>query len=301
MQRGRSRSKRESVMPRNNEELMTEFISQRSEGGKFVVRGEDVKLIEELTGPMIPYGIASSFTSLVQDPNVSDAIFHSPSFQNLVEKLKLNPANPISPQNLVLCSTASLEGEDFEQVDEIDDKYDVLTSNSSASATVSTPKRSPRSSVSRRVPEDYDSDEDDLGISRTTHIGDDLLDDDPPDEGDSSDDVDYLERVRRKHHHICNCTFCGRSNQSSPKDIPIPPKRNRSTSTSSFGAGSPPQSIDCPTPERNHFAMLSLGFVSMALIAIILHSGLGNSKLSKDLIAKSLPWLMEQVSHLTPH
>jgi len=208
--------------------------------------------------------------------------------------MKKEPTDTISPKNFLTCSIG-IEGEDLEQADEIDD---VLTSTSSASVTVSTPKRSPRS-VSRRGPDDVDdSDDDDLGYSRTTHIGDYPTDDDPVDEGESSDDIDILEREGGDHY----CPHCGtRSEQSSPNGIPIPmkkpPKRNRSSSTSSFGAGSPPQYTAYPVNDQERIAKISLGFVSLAFVVLLVHS-MGNCRGAKELITKSLPWLMQQVSQI---
>jgi len=78
-------------------------------------------------------------------------------------------------------------------------------------------------------------------------------------------------------------------------------QRKRSTSKSSFGAGSPPK---CYSPnkqglEPEDFTSLCLGFSSLVIVAVFVNA-MGQTQAAKDLFSKTIPWLLKKLIRMCP-
>jgi len=155
--------------------------------------------------------------------------------------------------------------------------------------------------------EDYTDDDDDMGCSRTTHLGDyDEGEDEvgkriEDSEEEDGADPDYRDIDECRDSSGDQCPLCG--NQGS-KPIPMrknsrETRRTRSTSTSSFGAGSPPQHsphAHGPLPE---FKGLCLKYAALVIVVVAVNS-VGHSQIAKDITNNVLPWLLKKVSQIYP-
>jgi len=142
-------------------------------------------------------------------------------------------------------------------------------------------------------------------------VGDDYVSDDEFEEmASSSDEEDVKKRTPFKRRSCFKaesikskdsdqCPVCGNQSVGS-KPIPMNYRRKRSESGSSFGAGSPPQYCADARPNRPVvFTKLSIGFVSLAILWIVMHT-LGHKVSAKELISKTLPWLAKQANECCP-
>jgi len=273
---------------------------------------ENLRLFKEFTDPILKNvnpAIANTWHGLTQDQNIINTIGGHPAMQELLQKV-IESDQPQTKDVRKYLEDSIRSSDDLDDNDDTNAGVDLTSSSPSL-----IPARDPEISLCAplsRTPEIEDDSDDDLGISRKTHVGDDYVSDDEIEEmASSSDEEDVKQRTpfkRRsyfkaesiKSRDSDQCPVCG--SQSGSKPIPMNKnyRRKRSTSGSSFGAGSPPQYCeDSRTNRPVAFTKLSIGFVSLAILWIVLHS-MGHKVSAKSLLKSTLPWLVKHANNCCP-